>query len=60
MPAKLSVSLTFQIPQIEFAFVLFSILVSSLANILRTYFISILIDDFIEPNIGKRMSISHR
>lgn len=43
----------FKYHKIEFAFVLFSILVSSLANILGTYFISILIDDFIEPNIGK-------
>lgn len=43
----------FRYHKLEFFFVFISILISAVTNIVGTYFISILIDDFIEPNIGK-------
>lgn len=43
----------FRYHKLEFFFVFISILISTVTNIVGTYFISILIDDFIEPNIGK-------
>lgn len=46
-------SYIFRYYKMQAIFVLITIIISSLANIIGTYFISILIDDFIEPNIGK-------
>lgn len=38
--------------RLQFIFVLLAILISALVNILGTFFISILIDNYLEPNIG--------
>jgi ATP-binding cassette subfamily B multidrug efflux pump len=47
-------SYIFKYYKIQFIIVLFTIAISSLANIAGTYFISILIDKYIEPNIGNQ------
>lgn len=47
-------SYIFKYYKFQFIIVLITIAISSLANIAGTYFISILIDNYIEPNIGNQ------
>ena len=51
-------SYIFKYYKFQFIIVLITIAISSLANIAGTYFISILIDNYIEPNIGNQFLIS--
>ncbi len=46
------ISYIFKYYKFQYIIVIISIAISSLANIAGTYFLSILIDDFLEPNIG--------